>query len=389
MTSVRSFDVLISGSGPAGCAAALKLAGARSVLLVDRVARFPPTIGESLHPDGRRLLADLGVLQVMNKDNHAPYHANRSIWGSDRPIESDFIRHPDGPGWHIERQIFNQRLRDAATAQGASLLAGVRITELAHDDGEWRVTLTTRSGDRCALSAKIVVDAGGRRAPLARNLGICRTLPDRDALVCGWVHLRNAKCHGAGISIVEATSDGWWYTAPLANGRRVLAFHTDRDLPAARVAANGVGLCEAALRTTCHIGQTLKASGDLMPATTGFTAANGDFLERPVGDRWIAVGDAAFASDPIAGRGLLHALHTGIRAAHAVERVLDGDATGFNGYERELADLLLQYRRLRHYAYSQEKRFAASSFWRRRHVASHDYFSKDWTASPFNPSDAR
>jgi len=38
---------------------------------------------------------------------------------------------------------------------------------------------------------------------------------------------------GVGLTTVEAISDGWWYTAPLAEERRVLAFLTDAYLPAA------------------------------------------------------------------------------------------------------------------------------------------------------------
>ena len=41
---------------------------------------------------------------------------------------------------------------------------------------------------------------------------------------------------GSGLTVVEAVEDGWWYTAPLPDGRRVLAFFTDADLPAARIA---------------------------------------------------------------------------------------------------------------------------------------------------------
>jgi hypothetical protein len=36
-----------------------------------------------------------------------------------------------------------------------------------------------------------------------------------------------------GLTYVEADPEGWWYTALLPEGRRVLAFHTDADLPAA------------------------------------------------------------------------------------------------------------------------------------------------------------
>src|SRR6266403_2195707 len=81
----------------------------------------------------------------------------------------------------------------------------------------------------------------GRAAPLARRLGAKRHVTDR--LVCSWVHGRaRSSGRGVGLTTVEAISDGWWYTAPLPEERRVLAFLTDADLPAARIAHLGIRL---------------------------------------------------------------------------------------------------------------------------------------------------
>ena len=101
---------------------------------------------------------------------------------------------------------------------------------------------------RTDLSAAFAIDAGGRTAPLARRLGAKRQVNDR--LVCGWVHGRACSIgRGVGLTTVEAVPDGWWYTAPLPEERRVLAFLTDADLPAARIAHLGIGLAQQAAET--------------------------------------------------------------------------------------------------------------------------------------------
>ena len=53
------------------------------------------------------------------------------------------------------------------------------------------------------------------------------------------------------MTTVEAVEDGWWYTCPIPNHRRVVAFLTDGDLLAARL-RTGTGFDRHAHRTT-HI----------------------------------------------------------------------------------------------------------------------------------------
>jgi hypothetical protein len=90
------------------------------------------------------------------------------------------------------------------------------------------VSLATAAG-QVVMTARFLIDAGGRAAPLARQFGARRHRHDR--LACGWVH--GQSFGGNGLTFVEAVEDGW-YSAPLPNNRRVLAFHTDANLPAQR-----------------------------------------------------------------------------------------------------------------------------------------------------------
>ena len=90
---------------------------------------------------------------------------------------------------------------------------------------------------------------------------------------------------------VEAISDGWRYTAPLPEERRVVAFLTDADLPAARIAHLGVRLAEHTADTD-EVGAIL-AESEFTPKQGGFTAAHSSTLDRCIGDGWIAAGDAS------------------------------------------------------------------------------------------------
>jgi len=300
----------------------------------------------------------------MAGQGHAAYHANRTVWGDGIPREQDFLRHPDGPGWHLDRSRFDQGLRDCAVARGAKFMGPTRIEQLKVCGGHWRAEVSNESGLHI-ITADIFVEAGGRRSPLARSLGTRREIDGIDRLTCSWVHLRDNSSYGGGITIVEATSEGWWYTAPVPNGVRVLAFHTDRDLPAARIAAEPAKLAIKARASTREVARALKEWDESVLAS-GYTQANGSFLSSSVGENWLAVGDAALATDPIAARGLLHAMYTGLAGAAAIERRLSGEHHALSQYASMLKGLIAEYRRGRHYCYGQESRFPNSAFWQRR-----------------------
>jgi flavin-dependent dehydrogenase len=346
-------EILIVGGGPAGATAALNLAPTRRVAVIDLRAVPMPRIGESLPPAARRLLTDMGLFDAFRHEGHMPYYGNRSVWGSPTPAEADFLHDPDGHGWHLDRTRFETWLRHIAIGRGAALIAPARIAACEYHGRRWHVTLSTTS----TLHADLLIDASGRSATLARRLGARRCLEDR--LVCRWAYGRANR--GVGLTVVEAVEDGWWYTAPLPAGRRVLAFHSDADLPAARSAA----LLERAA-DTIELSQTLAECGFRPDKHSGMTVAHSAVLTPCVGSAWLATGDAALSFDPLSAQGLLNALFTGLAAAEAADNRLSGDAVALPEYAAAIASIYAAYRRHLDFWYRSETRWPDAPFWRRR-----------------------
>jgi flavin-dependent dehydrogenase len=321
-----------------------------------------PRIGEALPPAARRLLADMGLLDAFLRERHTPCYGNRSVWGARTPEVTDFMRDPDGHGWHLDRARFDSWLRFIAVARGARLLAPASPSLIRRADGRWQVQLTTHRGI-VDLSAAFAIDAGGRAAPLARRLGAKRHVTDR--LVCGWVHGRaRSSGRGIGLTTVEAISDGWWYTAPLPEERRVLAFLTDADLPAARIAHLGIRLAEHAADTD-EVGAIL-AECEFVADQGGFTAAHSSRLAPCIGDSWIAAGDASMTFDPLSAQGLLHALFTGLASAEAADSYLCGDSGAPIHYQQIMDGIQRAYLQHLAFCYASETRWSGAPFWKRR-----------------------
>lgn len=355
-------DALIVGAGPAGCATAINLAPFRHVLLVERRAEVTPRVGESLVPAARRLLSDMGLWESFVAEGHEPWYGNRAVWGGTEPLEVDFMRDPDGHGWHLDRARFEQWLRNTARARGAELIAPASIGKLAHDGKRWQIQLRTADGG-FAANANVIIDAGGRAATIARRQGARVQISDR--LVCVWVSGRDKRASHRGLTYIEAVEDGWWYTAPVPGQQRILAFYTDADLPSARVVSKRGELSERAGRVK-ELSALLTDAGFMPEGKSSITAAHSARLEPPAHENWLAVGDAAISFDPLSSQGLLNALFTGLAAAEAADRYLKGEARSLFEYRQVIDGIANAYRQHLASYYATEQRWPQAPFWQRR-----------------------
>ena len=83
----------------------------------------------------------------------------------------DFIHDPDGPGWRLDRLCFDATLRESAILSGA-IFKNASVVDLRGAGGFWQVKLH----DGGILEARWLIDATGRRAAIARRLGLNGTV---------------------------------------------------------------------------------------------------------------------------------------------------------------------------------------------------------------------
>lgn len=366
-------DVLVLGAGPAGASAAMRLAPHCRVAMAARAAPRGRLIGESLPAAARPLLRDLGLWPAFEAQRHQPAWSSVSVWGGRQPVHRDALEDPNGHGWHLDRARFDGLLRDAAVARGARWLCPAELGAVRHEPGHeypWQCALQV-DGARRDVRCRFIVDASGRSARLARHAGT--PLERADRLVClhAWLPQGRGLTALPGATLIEAGAQGWWYSADLADGHSVLAFHTDADLPAAR-ACRTVGDLAGWARKTRLIG--LRCRDESAWASCARQALNvapsqSQWAARAAGQDWLAIGDAALAFDPLASQGLLNSLYTGLQGAACALRHLGGDDGALPGWASHLAGIRHAYTRNLARYYALERRWKDEPFWRRRQAS--------------------
>ena len=358
-------DVAVIGSGPAGSAVALELARAGvSVVVVDAGDRHGDKMGESLAPSVRPLLQRLGLWDAFLSDGHLASHSNRSAWGSDRIEENHFITSPYGAGWHLDRRRFDDRLRQAAVKAGAACRMQTKVVAGQHDPDGWTLELLPEGDAPALLHAAYLVDATGRAGWVARRLNIARR--NFDNLV-GFGQFLSPTTSGFedSATLIEAMPGGWWYSALLPDGRLVVVYFTDADLPATCAVRERDGW-EAALAATRYTSDRVTQHGGVSESEPIVASAGAAVAAAVTGDAWLAVGDAAASYDPLSSCGIATALASGIRGAAAVQRALDGDPDALESYSASIYKGFGIYLDLHAAYYAAETRWPSSPFWNRR-----------------------
>ncbi|NOT89753.1 MAG: oxidoreductase [Lysobacter sp.] len=370
------YDVAIAGGGPAGAAAATVLARAGlRVLLADAgsargLQNGKYKVGEGLPPSARHLLRDLGALERVLADGHRASHGTLAFWGDDAPRANDFMFQLHGHGLQLDRLRFDAALLDHARASGAEIVRDAKLSLIASasNEGRYHLQLRTR-GTEDAIECRWLIDATGRPATLARQLGAERIEYDR--LLAFHMRLRSdMDTDRDGRTWIEAVEHGWWYSVLLPSRERLVSFLCNTDLADRRTVLTREGLWSV-LQAAPRMRALCEEHGYRPSSPPQGADASSHHLDRPVGvpedgQRWLAVGDAALAFDPLSSKGISNALYTGLRAAQAIIECGKGDADALSRYADHLLDIHRVYRERLVAFYRMEQRWPESGFWAQR-----------------------
>ncbi len=356
-------SVLIIGGGPAGLVLASALAGAGvSVTLVEKDGYSNVRLGEHIGPATIQALRAMGLAEAVDVAQHMVCSGIDAWWGSTTPHHTDYLLHPVGFGLNLSRPQFDLAIAKVCQRRGVEILTPARVVRAKRRSQEWEVEIESRASV-VQTTAKLVVDASGRSAVFARAQGVRSQLGERLAAFIAVGERGPGTQETASRVIVEATSIGWWYFAPIA-GRRCIGMLVADPKSRTGARVDPRNWWESALAQTEHVGRHVapyQRGGEITVRSTQSRR-----LETAHGPGWIAIGDAAMTFDPLSSKGIAKAVGEGRDAAAAIELFLRGDQNALAPYASSHLARYDEYISTRAGYYHLELRWSDSAFWRER-----------------------
>ena len=357
---------MIIGGGPAGLALGIVLRKAGvPVWVVESSNYTEPRIGEHLPPNAIQAFNSLVPGRPLLGAVHQSSSGVDAFWGGSTPNHMDYLFHPLGAGANLSRPAFDRDLAMSCRDAGATVALSAVLASAIWQRTHWSTNLRLPTGP-IELSPTVIVDATGRRASFARMQGASIVADDQQiAVVQMQPSTHGNEPNGGGRVLVEATENGWWYFAPLPLGSSVSMHMTDADmLPRKGKTALREWWLDQ-VRRTHHVRAKVT---DRHHAENGLLVrwARSQHLSRASGKGWFAVGDAAYAFDPLASQGIAKGLEEAQQSANVVSRYLSGDAGVLHEHDERAVEAYDDYRRLRTSYYLMEPRWPSAPFWHRR-----------------------
>ena len=302
-------DVLIAGAGPAGAAAALRLARAGlAVVVVDR-ARFPrdKICSEYMSPEGVRHLAALGVLDQVERAGGHPIHGTMVEAPRGSRLTGLFARAGTAPfratGLSVSRRILDDALVTAARGAGATIMEATTVHGVLQDnDAVAGLAVRSDDGSSRELRARLTIGADGLHSLLARTIGARRFGPLRRY---GFVAHADGVPRLSDTAEMHVAADGYVGINPLGGGLANVALVVPKERAALASGRPEAFFLEQLERFPGVRGRVRAESIVREVLVTGPFAA---WSRQVVTAGALLTGDAADFFDPFTGEGICAAL---------------------------------------------------------------------------------
>ncbi|WP_428541721.1 geranylgeranyl diphosphate reductase [Rhodopila sp.] len=338
---IETYDAVVVGGGPCGATAANELARkGRSVLLLDRAGRIKPC-GGAIPP---RLIQDFGIPDHLLA---ARITSARMIAPSDRAVDMPIA---NGFVGMVDRETFDEWLRDRAAANGATRQSGKFDTISRDPDGTARVHFQPKQGPETSVRARLVIGADGAKSTVAAQCipgaaKIPHVFAYHEILRVPPEGFDATRCDVYYQGRLSPDFYGWVFphgeTASVGSGSMHKGFSLRRSVTDLRQAA---GLASA---------ETIRREGAPIPLHPMRRWDNG----RDV----MVAGDAAGVVAPASGEGIYYAMDGGRLAGEAADKFLaDGNPaalrTARRRFMRQHGRVFWILRMMQWFWYSSDKR---------------------------------
>jgi len=351
----KIYDAIVIGGGPAGSSSSALLARAgRSVLLLER-ERFPRFhVGESLLPYSLPVMERLGVLEKVRaagyQEKYGAFFWNEATGGIRPVVFSETVDGAHPLAYQVKRADFDHLLLRHAAELGVEVREKTGVKEVIFEGKRAVGVVALPDGSAPEeIRAKVVVDATGQDALLARRLKI-RSFDaklKRAGLFAHYSGVPRPPGREAGDILLPVEDGVWYWIIPFSDGSSSVGAVFDPSQVRPRDGETLESRFEGLIAKSARMRELL-GPGRRTSKVFGISDYSAN-SSRLAGDGWVLVGDAAGFLDPVFSTGVFLALVMGEKAAAAIDRALARkgrvDAGDLRGYERHARTMFRRFRR--------------------------------------------
>lgn len=340
MDTTTREQILIVGGGIAGASLATVLArDGLEVVVLERDREYREVNkGESMMPWGWAEVERLGLADELGAAGGMPNPTWTITLPDGEPFELPLTAlRPDTPGSHsLGHVTARARLADAAARAGADVRFGIRdvtVTPGAAPTVEW-----TQGGRRHTCRPRLVIAADGRASRVRRQLGLRLDRTDRTHVVASQLV---EGTRDLGDAVVAATGDERLVLMTPLTDDRARVYLVTRDQRYSGTKDSRRMLDATRLSSLADPGRWADAT-----PTGGCVTYGGEdtWLNRPVVDGVVLVGDAAGHTTPIIGQGLSVTMRDVRIVAEHLLSTNDWSPRALDDYARQRAEYLRRVR---------------------------------------------
>lgn len=334
MNSATShYDAIIIGGGPAGCSAAIILAGhGRRVLVLER-EKFPRYhVGESLLPFTYEPLNRLGVIDRMRGSAFVKKYSVQFVAPNGKASTPFYFwdrydRDTVAQTWQVTRAEFDHMLMERAREEGAEVREEITVKELLREgDRVVGARAVDKDGHTHEFRGSITIDCSGKEAFAAvRNRWRIKD-PFLNKVAVWTYYEGSTRAEGTDegqTTVAFVPEKGWFWHIPLHDDRVSVGIVAEGKY----LSRDGVRKPEEIFHREVESNHWIKdclATGRQVGPY--YITSEYSFHAKHCGcEGLILAGDAFTFLDPVFSSGLMLALKSGVMVADEIHKAIAED----------------------------------------------------------------